>query len=133
LKLRVAEGRRPGYVTVTVFAGVAASVAYALLRMFSVIPGLPCWWRELLGIKCAGCGTTTALQHLLRLEPLPAFSVNPLISAAYILGALICVNGLVGVVAGRRLVVESSQTNVWIATGGILGLLALNWVYVYLR
>lgn len=117
----------------TVFAGVAASVSYALLRIFSVVPALPCWWRELLGIRCAGCGTTTALLHLLRLEPLSAFSVNPLMSTAFILGALICVNGLVGVVSGRRLVVGSSRTDVWIAAGGILGLLALNWVYVYLR
>lgn len=133
MRLEIERGRRPGYVAVTVFLGVAASVTYAVLRLYQVIPSLPCYWRELFGIRCPGCGTTTTLQHLLRLDPASAFSINPLMAAAYLAAALVSINGLVGVIAGRRIVVLSSRREGWIGAVAFLLLLAANWVYVYLR
>lgn len=41
--------------------------------------GIPCPFRLLTGLKCPGCGVTTMLCDLLRLDVLGAFEANPVL------------------------------------------------------
>lgn len=51
-----------------------------LLTRFSGIDVLPpCLWKLLTLYECPGCGLTTAMVHLLRLDPAAAYSSNPLV------------------------------------------------------
>jgi len=59
-----------------ILAGVALFGLLAWLR----VPDLPlCPWHALTGMHCPGCGLTRAAVAVLRLDPLQALSLNPLI------------------------------------------------------
>ncbi|HMS40052.1 MAG TPA: DUF2752 domain-containing protein [Pyrinomonadaceae bacterium] len=40
---------------------------------------LPCLWKYFFGVDCPGCGLTTALISLMKLDVVSAFNSNPLI------------------------------------------------------
>jgi hypothetical protein len=133
VRIGIAHGRRPGFAAIAVFAGVLVSVAYAALRLFAAIPPLPCFWRELLGLRCPGCGTTTALQHLMSGRLGDAFATNPLMSGLYLAGALLCLNALAGLATGRRLDAALSRAEAWAAAALFVAATAGNWVYLLLK
>ena len=62
-------------------AGLCLSVvalAAGSLRLPSL--GLPCLFHQLTGLYCPGCGSTRALRHLIRGEPIAAIGSNPLLA-----------------------------------------------------
>ena len=74
-----------------VLALVAAAVAYKCLDQ-SVVPIFPrCPFRLLTGYLCPGCGSQRAIHHLLNLDLLGAWRMNPLLVIAlpYLLLGLI--------------------------------------------
>ena len=63
---------------------MAAAVAYfggglVLMRFAGIDLLPPCVWKLLTGADCPGCGLTTAMLHLLRLDPAAAYASNPLV------------------------------------------------------
>lgn len=63
---------------------MATAVAYfgaglALMRFGDIDVLPPCVWKLLTGADCPGCGLTTAMLHLLRLDPAAAYASNPLV------------------------------------------------------
>lgn len=63
---------------------MAAAVAYfgaglALMRFAGIDVLPPCVWKLLTGADCPGCGLTTAMLNLLRLDPAAAYASNPLV------------------------------------------------------
>lgn len=63
---------------------MAAAVAYfggglALMRFSGIDVLPPCLWRLVTGLECPGCGLTTAMLDLLRLDPAAAYASNPLV------------------------------------------------------
>ena len=67
--------------------GIAAAAAIKLTGR-----GIPCIFRIITGLKCPGCGNTTAVLALLELDFMCALAANPLFPAefAYIGWAAIC-------------------------------------------
>lgn len=57
---------------------IGAGILYAVFVMATGI-GLPCPIRLVTGLKCPGCGITTCLVSLLRLDFHAAFHANPLV------------------------------------------------------
>jgi hypothetical protein len=60
---------------------VALYFAFSILlqMIFSVNIMFPCIWKTLFNHECPGCGLTTALINLLRLDLSGAYRANPLI------------------------------------------------------
>ncbi len=61
---------------------MAAAVAYfgaglVLMRFGGIDVLPPCVWKLLTGADCPGCGLTTAMLNLLRLDPAAAYASNP--------------------------------------------------------
>ena len=62
-------------VLIVVGGGLALLLAYALfVNIFGF--GLPCVYKQTLGIECAGCGLSRASAALLRLDFKAAFAYN---------------------------------------------------------
>jgi hypothetical protein len=40
---------------------------------------IPCIWSTVFGVHCPGCGLTTAMIHLVQLDPTGAWDKNPLV------------------------------------------------------
>ncbi len=133
MKLEVVNGRKTGISSISVSLGVIVCLAYAVLRNLDAIPGFRCPWQALLGIPCPFCGTTTTLRHLLAANPYFAFKVNPLIALLAIAGVLLALNEIASLAIGRRLTIGMSRVQGWWITGVFLAMIALNWIYVFLR
>lgn len=63
---------------------MTAAVVYfggglALMRLIGIDVLPPCLWKLMTHIDCPGCGLTTAMLHLLRLDPAAAYASNPLV------------------------------------------------------
>lgn len=63
---------------------MAAAVIYfggglVLMRFGGIDVLPPCLLKLVTGIDCPGCGMTTAMLHLLRLDPAAAYASNPLV------------------------------------------------------
>jgi hypothetical protein len=69
--------------------------------LFALVP--PCLFHEITGLYCPGCGTTRALQHLVRGEPLAALGSNPLLFLALPLLLLAVLGRWTRGVSGARL------------------------------
>ena len=110
--------------------------AGALAANFAMRRSLPlpfCLLREITGIPCPACGSTRSLLAWTHLDPSGAFFFNPLFFIA-------CV-GLAGWTAIRALETFTAVRVSPRIAGGVrrmpllrlgLGLLAVNWVYLYL-
>lgn len=53
--------------------------AVILKKIYSVDILIPCIWKSVFGIKCPGCGLTTASISLINFDFPEAFNANPLI------------------------------------------------------
>lgn len=54
----------------------AAGLLYALIITKTALPAIPCIVYKITGLKCPGCGNTTAVLSLLRLDISAAFRAN---------------------------------------------------------
>ena len=66
-------------------AGVWLGLMAVAIFLFFFNPASPanqffprCLFRQLTGLQCPGCGSTRACYHLLHLDPVTAFKLNPL-------------------------------------------------------
>ena len=61
-----------------------AGISLAFLAQYALRHGLawPCVFLNITGVPCPTCGTTRALAALAALDPLSAFRLNPLTTAA---------------------------------------------------
>jgi hypothetical protein len=110
---------------------VAAASAVVLKPLWlAIVPLLrPCVFRSLTGIPCPTCGTTRAATAFLDGNLLAAFTSNPLATVAgsvFIFGA-----PLAALWAVMRWPVPEipSPLHVWMRAG-VIGLLAVNWIYL---
>ena len=80
----------------------------------------PCWFHEITGYHCPGCGNTRAVTALFKLKPLTALRNNPLIP-------ILCLFGLGGYielaadVCGKK--IKLVPRNPWIWLGLLIVLL----------
>lgn len=84
IRSRTADSARLGAAYLRRNRVMAAAVAYfggglALMRFGGIDVLPPCLWKLLAGVDCPGCGLTTAMLHLLRLDPAAAYASNPLV------------------------------------------------------
>lgn len=54
-------------------------LSITLLRVSGIDICLPCLWKSVLGFECPGCGLTTAIIHLSKLNVKAAATANPLV------------------------------------------------------
>lgn len=113
--------------------GLATAALAVNLALRWHVPLPFCALREWTGIPCPACGSTRSLLASSHLDFLSAFRFNPLFF-------LVCLGlvfwtgaGLVEHVTGTPLRARlRSKTARWPSLGITLGLIGLNWVYLYL-
>lgn len=84
IRSRTADSLRLGAAYLRRNRVMAAAVAYfggglVLMRFGGIDVLPPCVWKLMTGADCPGCGLTTAMLHLLRLDPAAAYASNPLV------------------------------------------------------
>lgn len=86
----------------------------------------PCFLLQVFGIECPLCGGTTASILLLSGKPIEAVLINPLVAISLVFSAIwVCLWLVFGI---RLRFLGTDRTFVLV----LLGLLMLNWVYVFL-
>jgi hypothetical protein len=118
-----------------VYLGVALLVALAFEFWGPVIEHTAfCPLRRSVGLPCPTCGGTHAALALVRLEPIAAFRLNPLITLAALL--LVLWVGLAGlatlVPAWRREILLTAAGRRLLRWGVVLSVLG-TWIYEILR
>lgn len=83
-------------------------VIFFYVVLYAVLPDgtggiIRCPWHEFLGLDCPGCGITRAGIQLLRLHPLAALRLNPLIVFVLPYAAYRMLSIVVGMLTGRVL------------------------------
>lgn len=115
------------------FAGVVVLLLVA--RFYDQLPlrPPPCGFRTTFGIPCVGCGGTRAMKSLASGQLFEAVSFNPAVIAGVFVSALWAIAGVIKYRRGTRPLSVPEQ-NRHIKRGAliVLGLLALNWVYLIL-
>ena len=74
---------------------IGLGVAYTLI-IFTFGRGIPCYFRELTGFLCPGCGTSRMMLSLIRLDIRTAFSYNPVAFISLMMWVSISVMAFIG-------------------------------------
>ena len=72
------------------------------LELFTLGYGIPCYFREVTGYMCPGCGTSTMMLAFMRLDFASAFVANPVAFFAFPAWVLISVLVFIGRPAAIR-------------------------------
>lgn len=108
-----------GVATVAACHG-AASVFFAQNNPYETQIGMPCPILTLTGWQCPGCGSTRALYSLLHGDVVQAFTMNPLLLACYVSGALLVAMTVAERVSRPRLATAFSRTAIALLASAVV-------------
>ena len=98
----------------------AASVFFAQNDPYETQIGMPCPILTLTGWQCPGCGSTRALYSLLHGDFVQAFTMNPLLLACYVSGALLVAMTVAERLSRPRLATALSRTAIALLAGAAI-------------
>ena len=98
----------------------AASVFFAQHNPYETQIGMPCPILTLTGWQCPGCGSTRALYSLLHGDVVQAFTMNPLLLACYVSGALLVAMTVAERLSRPRLATAFSRTAIALLAGAAI-------------
>lgn len=90
----------------------------------------PCMFRILTGLPCPACGATHSGIFLSHFQIPEAFLANPFFFLLYIGLAVWGLNSVIGVVWGRNIAISMTETEKQNMFRWVLGLMALNWLFM---
>lgn len=108
-------------------------IIFARFLPLSSIP-LFCPFKKITGIPCPTCGTTRALIHFAHLNPAESLNMNPLIFISFILGSILFLYSISAFfLKPLRVSVKVGQKEKMVLRFGVIGVIALNWIYLMIR
>ena len=91
----------------------------------------PCGWAAELGKPCPTCGVTTSATHLIHLQPIRAFVIQPFGAALALLGLILAGLALDSLIRGRSLSARIRRAPYGRIVVGMVLLFFASWGYLW--